>query len=159
MLTSLRIQPREDLLDCPEVIRRVSGRGESGGSAHVVPIRAGGDDHSPFFGFVAETVTQSSPLILGNYGALPTAVPVSAGPRIPFACRPAVQDGEAEMNVIDVRGDRRFSGHGPMRRRARVDRVELSKQAGITWVEQIRFLARRAIENLRQHVGQGALKD
>ena len=53
----LPIQPREDLSDCPEVIRRVSGRGESGGSAHVVPIRAGGDNFSPFFGFVAETVT------------------------------------------------------------------------------------------------------
>ena len=53
--SSLPIQPREDLPDCPEVIRRVSGRGESGGSAHVVPIRAGGDDLSPFFGFVAQT--------------------------------------------------------------------------------------------------------
>src|SRR5262245_27687739 len=50
------IQPREELPDCPEVIRRVSGRGESGGSAQVVPMRAGGDDLSPFFGFVAETV-------------------------------------------------------------------------------------------------------
>jgi hypothetical protein len=63
------------------------------------------------------------------------------------------------MHVIDVRGDCRFSGHGPPRRRARVDRVELAKQAGITRVEQIRLLARRAIEDLRQHVGQGALKD
>ncbi|MGH7496056.1 MAG: hypothetical protein ACREOO_27190 [bacterium] len=52
----LRIQPRQDLPDCPQVIRRVSGRGESGGSAHVVPIRAGGDDFPPLFGFVAETV-------------------------------------------------------------------------------------------------------
>jgi hypothetical protein len=54
--SSLPIQPCEDLPDCPEVIRRVSGRGESGGSAHVVPIRAGGDHLSPFFGFVAEAV-------------------------------------------------------------------------------------------------------
>ena len=36
--------------------------------------------------------------------------------------------------------------------KVRFDRVELAKQAGITWVEQIRFLARRAIENLRRHV-------
>ena len=48
----------------------------------------------------------------------------------------------------------RFSGHGPLRRRARFDRVELAEQAGITGVEQIRLLARRAIENLHQHVGQ-----
>ncbi len=53
---SLLIQPREDLPDGPKVIRRVSGRGESGGSTQVVPIRAGGDDLSPFFGFVAEAV-------------------------------------------------------------------------------------------------------
>src|SRR5262245_39688166 len=45
------------------------------------------------------------------------------------------------MHVIDVRGDGRFFGHGPLRRRARFDRVELAKQAGITWVEQIRLLA------------------
>ena len=63
------------------------------------------------------------------------------------------------MNVIDVSGDRRLSGHRPLGRRARVDRVELAKQAGIPGIEQIRLLARRAIENLRQHVGQGALKD
>ncbi len=49
--------------------------------------------------------------------------------------------------MIDVGGDRRFSGHGPLRRRARVDRVELAKQAGITGVEQISLLARRAVEN------------
>jgi len=54
--SSLPIQPREDLPDCSEVIRRVSGRGESGSSADVVPTRAGGDHLSPFFGFVAETV-------------------------------------------------------------------------------------------------------
>src|SRR5262249_40867126 len=63
------------------------------------------------------------------------------------------------MDVIDVRGDGRFSGHGPLRRRARFDRVELAKQAGITSVEQIRLLAWRAIENLRQHVGQSTLED
>src|SRR5262249_55577740 len=55
-LTSLHIQPREDLPDRPEVIRRVSGRGESGGSAHVLPIRTSDDNFSPSFGFVAETV-------------------------------------------------------------------------------------------------------
>jgi hypothetical protein len=55
--TVLSIQPREDLPDCPEVIRRVSGRGECGGSAHVVPIRAAGHDLSPFFGFVAQAIT------------------------------------------------------------------------------------------------------
>ena len=60
--------------------------------------------------------------------------------------------------MIDVRGDRRFSGHGPLRRSARFDRVELAKQAGITRVEQIRLLARRAIENLRQHVGQSRVE-
>jgi hypothetical protein len=38
-------------------------------------------------------------------------------------------------------------------------RVELAKQTGITWVGQIRFLTRWAIEYLRQHVGQCALKD
>jgi len=79
--------------------------------------------------------------------------------RIRLARRPAVQDGEAETNVIDVRGDGRFSGHGPLRRRARADRVELAKQAGIAGVVEIRLLARRAIEDLRQHVGQRALKD
>src|SRR5262249_19156581 len=140
----LPIQPREELSDGPEVVRRVSGRGKSGGSSHVVPIRARSDDLSPFFGFVAETVAEASPLTVGNCGALPTAVPVSAGPGIRLTRRPAVQDGEAEMNVIDMRGDCRFSGHGPLRRRARFDRVELAKQAGITGVEQIRFLARRA---------------
>ena len=56
MLTSLRIQPREDLPDGPEVIRRVSSGRERGRSAHVVPTRASGDDPSPFFCFVAETV-------------------------------------------------------------------------------------------------------
>ena len=91
------------------MIRRVSGRGESGSSAHVVPIRAGGDHLAPSFGFVAKTVAQSSPLILGDCGALPTAVPVSAGKGIRLARGPAVQYGEAEMNVIDVRSDRRFS--------------------------------------------------
>ena len=52
----LLIQPRHNLPDGPEVISRVRGRGESGGSAHVVPIRAGGDDLSPFFGLVAQPV-------------------------------------------------------------------------------------------------------
>ena len=91
--TVLPIQRREDLPDGPEVIRRVSGRREGGGSGHVVPIRAGGDDLSPFFGFVAETLAQRSPLIVGHCGALPTAVPVGTGPRIRLARRPAVQDG------------------------------------------------------------------
>src|SRR4051794_37777747 len=99
----LLIQPRENLPDCPEVIRRVSSRGESGGSTEVVPIGARGDDLPPLFGFMAESGAESSPLILGNRGALPTAVPVSAGPRIRLARRPAVQHQEAEMNVIDVR--------------------------------------------------------
>jgi hypothetical protein len=49
----------------------VSGGGENGGSAQVVPTRARGDDFPPFVGFVAETVAQSSPLILGNCDALP----------------------------------------------------------------------------------------
>ena len=52
----LPIEPREDLPDCPEVIRRVGRRGESGGSAHVVPTRAGSDDLSPFFGLVPQAV-------------------------------------------------------------------------------------------------------
>jgi len=52
----LPIQPQEDLPHCPEVIRRVSGRGESGSSAHVVPTRASGDDRPPFIGFAAETI-------------------------------------------------------------------------------------------------------
>ena len=52
----LPIQSRQELPDGPEVIRRVSGRGEGGGSAQVVPIRAAGDDLSPLFGFVAQTV-------------------------------------------------------------------------------------------------------
>src|SRR5207247_358091 len=110
------LQRRKDLPDSRDVIGRVSRGGESGGSAHVVPTRARGDDLPPFVGFVAETVAQSSPLILGNRGALPTGVPVGAGPRIRLARRPAVQDGEAETNVIDVRGDGRFSGHGTVRR-------------------------------------------
>ena len=50
------IQPRQDLPDGPEVVRRVSGGGESGGSAQVIPIRASGDDLPPFVGFVAETI-------------------------------------------------------------------------------------------------------
>ena len=50
------------------------------------------------------------------------------------------------MKVIDMRSDRRLSGHGPSRRRAGVDRVELPKQARVAWVEQIRFLAGRAFD-------------
>src|SRR5262249_55653831 len=122
-------------------------------------ICAGGDELSPFLGFAAETLAQSSPLIIGNGGALPTAVPVRTGPRIGLTGRPAVQDGEAEMNVIGVRGDCGFSGHGPLRSRAGVDRVELAKQAGISGVENVRLLARRAVEDFRQHVGERALKD
>ena len=50
----LRAQPRQDLPDGTEVVCRVSGGGESGGSANVLPIRARGDELPPFFGFVAE---------------------------------------------------------------------------------------------------------
>ncbi len=63
------------------------------------------------------------------------------------------------MHVIDVRGDRWFSGDGLPGSGARVDRVELAKQAGIAGVEQIRLVARRTIEDLGQHVRQRALKD
>ena len=41
---------------------------------------ARGDDLLPFGGFAAETVAQSSPPILRHRGALPTGVPVGAGP-------------------------------------------------------------------------------
>src|SRR5262249_25586862 len=64
----LLIQPRQNLPDGPQVIRRVRGRGESGGGAHVVPVRAGSDDLSPLFGFVAQAVAERSPLIVGNGG-------------------------------------------------------------------------------------------
>src|SRR5258707_5355869 len=123
----LLIQPRQDLPDGPEMICRMSGGGKSGGSAQVVPMRAHGNDLPPFVGLVAEASAEGSPLIVGNRGTLPTGVPVGAGPRIRLARCPAVQDGEAEMNVIDVCGDRGFSGHGPRGRRARVDGVELAK--------------------------------
>ena len=36
------------------MVRRVSGGGETGGSAEVVPIRPGRNDLSPFLGFLAE---------------------------------------------------------------------------------------------------------
>jgi hypothetical protein len=77
----------------------------------------------------------------------------------PEARRPAVQQGEAETNVIDMGGDGRLSGHGPLRRRTRVDRVELAKQTGVAGVEHICLLPRRALKDLPQHVGQRALKD
>src|SRR5262245_15092483 len=74
----LLAQPRHNLPDGSEVIRRVRGRGEGGRSAHVVPIRAAGDDLSPSFGFVAQAVAERSPPIVGNRSTLPTAVPVGA---------------------------------------------------------------------------------
>src|SRR5260370_39535556 len=139
----LRIHPRKDLPDRPEVICRVSGGGESRGSAHVVPSRARGDDLPPFFGFVPEALPECSPLIVGDRGAPPAGVPVGAGKWIRLARRPAVQDGEAETNVIGVRGDRRFSVHGPLRLRASFDRFELANQATIPPIESIRLLTLR----------------
>src|SRR5262249_21847361 len=111
-------QGSEYLPDCSQVIRSVSGRGESGGSGHFVPIGALGDDLSPLFGLAAKAVAETSPTLLGNNGALPTVVPVGACPGICVACRPAIQNGEAEMNVIDMCGDRGFSRHRPLRRRS-----------------------------------------
>ena len=96
-------------------------------AADVVPVGAVGDDVSPCFGFAAKTVAQRSPLIVGHGGALPTGVPVGVGPRIRFARRPAVQEREAVVNVIDMRGDRRLSRHRSRRGGARVDRFELAQ--------------------------------
>src|SRR5207249_2443689 len=94
---ALPVQPREDLPDCAEVIRRVGRRGESGGRAHVVPARPRRDDLTPFVSFAAKTVAQGSPLVVGHRGAPPTGVPVGAGPRVRVALGPAVQNGEAKM--------------------------------------------------------------
>src|SRR5262249_29293053 len=97
--------------------------------------------------------------ILGNGGALPTGVPVGAGPGVRLACGPAVEDGEAKLNVIDLGGDGGLAGHWPRRGGSRVDRVELAEQAGLTRVKEVRRTARRAVEDLGQHVGQGGLED
>src|SRR4051812_21067539 len=82
---------RKNLPDGTEVIGGVSGRGERGGSAHGVPSLTCGHNLPPLFGLLAEIVAQRSPLFFGNCCALPTGVPVGAGPRIRLARRPAVQ--------------------------------------------------------------------
>ena len=62
------------------------------------------------------------------------------------------------MNVIGVGSDRRLAGHRPGRGRSSIDRIELRQQAGIARVEQIRFLARRAVKDLDQELALGALE-
>jgi hypothetical protein len=61
--------------------------------------------------------------------------------------------------MIDVRSDRGFSGHGSARSSAGIDRFELSNEAGIAWIEQIRFVPGWAVKNLDQQFAQRALKD
>src|SRR6185436_6374008 len=97
--------------------------------------------------------------LLADRGALPARIPVRAGPRVCIAGRPAVQEREAEVEVIGVRGDGRLPGHGPLRCRARIDRIELAKQIRVAGVEHKRFLAGRTVEDLGQHIRKGALKD
>src|SRR5262245_15688790 len=143
--TATTTQPGEDLPDGPEVICRVCGRGEPRRRRQVVPACSGRDDLLPLLGFVAQTVAERSPLLVGHRGALPTGVPVSAGPRVRLARGPAIEDGEAEQKMIGVRCDRRLPRHGPLRRRGGVDRVELPQEARITRVQYKRLLAGRAI--------------
>src|ERR1044072_7617661 len=104
-LLPARIERREDLPDGPDVIGRMGGGGERGGGAHAVPAGARGDDLPPGGRFVTEPVAQRAPLILGTLGVLPAGAEVGARERIRLAGGPAVQDGEAEPNVIDMGGD------------------------------------------------------
>src|ERR1041385_3839117 len=116
----------QDLSDRAQVIGGVGRRRERRGCAHAIPARACGDHLSPLLCFVPELVAQGIPLLLADCPALPARVPVHAGPGIRLARGPAVERREANLQVIDVRGNGRLPGAGSARRRARIDTVELA---------------------------------
>jgi hypothetical protein len=149
----------EDLADGTQMISGVGGRGEGAGGGDIIPGGAGGDGVLPFLDFVAKGGAEFLPLIVGDGGALPAGVPVCAGEGVFFAGGPAVEEREAEMQVIDVGGDGGFAGHGAGGGGAGVDGIELAEEAGIAGVEEIGLAAGGAVEDFGEEAGEGALED
>src|SRR5215471_14003244 len=80
----------------------VCNRGECCRGAGVVPRVAGGNGPPPCLRFFAETFTHSVPLVFGHCRASPTLVEVSIRKWILFAREPSVQQGQAEIDMVDM---------------------------------------------------------
>ena len=103
----------ENLPDCAQVVGRVGGAGQCTAGRRSSQSVRDATAACHFLYSWRKCVAQLLPLLFGDDGAFPTGFPIGIGPEVPLSFRPAIQECQAEVHMVDVRRDRRFAGTRP----------------------------------------------